>query len=74
MTRCEKGIDITGQKYNRLTAIKLERHENGVHWWRVRCDCGNEKVISKGSFMHGKAKSCGCLQREVRASRRKLGW
>jgi hypothetical protein len=24
--------------------------------------------------MHGKAKSCGCLQREVRASRKKLGW
>lgn len=57
--------DITGQKFNRLTAINVVRkNKHGVYWWLFKCDCGNEKVISRSCVEHNKIKSCGCLFQE----------
>ena len=55
--------DITGNKYNRLTAIKLD-HKTDREYWLFQCDCGNVKVINKTSVVTGRAKSCGCLRDE----------
>jgi hypothetical protein len=30
--------------------------------WRVRCDCGNEKVVIAGVLTNHKSRSCGCLR------------
>lgn len=57
-----KLINITGLKFNRLTAIKCTgRNKFNIFLWLFRCDCGNEKVIRKDSVMFGHTKSCGCL-------------
>ena len=38
--------DITGEKYNRLTAIKyIGKNKNGAAVWLWKCDCGNEKKL-----------------------------
>lgn len=37
--------------------------------WLCQCECGNTKLIHEVSLIHGKAKSCGCLQRELAAER-----
>ena len=63
-----KSKDITGKKFGKLTAIKLdhiERTKTGtVHYWLYRCDCGNEKVIRKGEVSQGGSQSCGCFLKE----------
>lgn len=53
-------IDITNQKFNRLTAIKYV----GKGKWLCRCDCGNEITVITAHLRSGHTKSCGCLQRE----------
>lgn len=55
-------VDITGQTFHRLTALKLSKVENGQTFWLFKCACENEKEINKSSVMRGLTKSCGCLR------------
>lgn len=59
-------IDITGQKYGRLTALKEVPSNNKGTMWMCRCDCGNIKTVYLGHLRMGRIKSCGCLQNEAR--------
>lgn len=57
--------DITGEKYNRLTAIKyVGKMKAGGAIWLWQCDCGNQKEIPANSVKTGNTKSCGCLKKE----------
>ena len=57
--------DITGEKYNKLTAIKyVGKTKSGSAIWLWKCDCGNEKEIIADSVKTGNTKSCGCLKKE----------
>lgn len=67
-----KRIDMTGQKYNRLTAVELDRVENGHTFWKFRCDCGKSVVIDGWSARSGKIKSCGCYNADRIKSKRKF--
>jgi len=57
-------IDITGQKFNMLTALhKTGRQtENKQYFWLCKCDCGEETEVRIGNIKSGKTQSCGCLQ------------
>ena len=55
-----KALDLTGQKFNYLTAIERMPNQGGKTFWKFKCDCGNEKVIQTGHVTHGSTKSCGC--------------
>lgn len=59
-------IDISGQKYGRLTAIKFLEMVNGRAKWLFKCDCGNykEAMIHDARAKKGGVKSCGCLQKD----------
>lgn len=65
-----KAIDITGQRFGRLTALKPTKNRNsrGSIMWLCECDCGTIKEVCKADINRG-TKSCGCLSRE-KASRR----
>ncbi len=55
-------IDITGQRFGKLTAIKIISHE-GAHKpvkWLCLCDCGNEKVVDSQLLRRGLITDCGC--------------
>ena len=54
-------IDMTGQKFGRLTALEYI----GSSLWLFRCDCGKEKVIPGYDARHGRIRSCGCLLSEM---------
>lgn len=62
-----KIIDVTGQKYNSLTPLKLI----GVDEWRgalyeCQCDCGNMTVASTSELRSGAKKTCGCSRNKPR--------
>lgn len=58
--------DLTGEKYGRLTVIKLHGIENYRSYWLCKCDCGEEKVICGASLYGGNSRSCGCYALEIR--------
>jgi len=59
-------VDITGQRFGRLTALYPSKRndKSGSVIWRCRCDCGNEVDISYNNIVYGNQKSCGCQKKE----------
>lgn len=53
-------IDISGQKFERLTALA---HVGGRDWL-YDCDCGGTIIADKQNVRRGMTRSCGCLHRE----------
>ena len=57
-------IDLTGQKFGRLAAIKrADKHTSHAVWLCV-CECGNEVLVRSCHLRSGHTQSCGCLQKE----------
>lgn len=62
-------IDIAGQNFGRLTAIKCVGKDNhGAALWFCKCSCGNEKIIRGDRLRSGEIVSCGCYQKECRSN------
>jgi hypothetical protein len=59
-----KRLDLSGQKFGRLTVLTFFETRNGKSKWLCRCDCGKEKVVSATDLKSGNTKSCGCLNLE----------
>lgn len=59
-----KFIDLTGQKFGRLTVIKRVENRNKQTAWLCKCDCGNEAIVIGGMLKNGNTKSCGCYKRD----------
>ena len=71
-TSKENAIDITGQKFGMLTAIKpTKRRVNRNVYWKVKCDCGNYSSVSATSLMSNNIKSCGCLFDKMKGENKK---
>ena len=61
-----KFIDITGEKFNKLTVIeRLENDIGGIPVWLCRCDCGNFTRVRGKNLKNGSVKSCGCMLKEA---------
>jgi hypothetical protein len=58
-------IDLTGQRFGRLVALK--RTEDGR--WLCNCDCGGINTVRTGDLRNGQTSSCGCLARELSSKR-----
>lgn len=55
-------LDLTGQKFGNLTAIKEVGLNNmGVYNWLCKCDCGNDYIVRCSNLRDGNTKSCRCL-------------
>lgn len=57
-------IDLTGQRFGRLTVVRLGEFRNHAYQWVCKCDCGNVAEASASHLKSGHTKSCGCLRRE----------
>lgn len=56
-------VDITGHRFGRLVALSKDTPDaNKRTRWKVRCDCGAEKVVDGAHMRYGRIRSCGCLQ------------
>lgn len=63
-------IDLTGQKFGRLTVIQRyygEEHANDKRhtYYECLCECGNTIIVRTDLLKNGNTKSCGCLRSEV---------
>jgi hypothetical protein len=51
----------------------MEEYKRSVNthqaYWHVRCDCGNESIVSGLSLRRGATRSCGCLRAEASRAR-----
>ena len=57
-----KIIDITGQKFNKLTAVKVHhKAKYGHYFWEFLCDCGKIKIAATNHVKSGRIGSCGCI-------------
>lgn len=57
--------DLLGKRFGRLLVVEKVSDTR----WRSICDCGNEAVSKRQSLCDGKAKSCGCLNKEINRAR-----
>lgn len=64
-------IDLTGQKFNMLTAIRFLEVRNKNAYWECKCDCGNLHTIAGADLKRGNTKSCGCARQELQASKKR---
>lgn len=56
---------MIGRRFGRLTAMEpTEERVNRSVVWLCKCDCGQEKRVSRLCLVTGKVRSCGCLNRE----------
>lgn len=56
--------DITGQKFGRLTAVRFSLRKKNNYYWEFLCECEKKKTIERGSVVHNRIRSCGCLLKE----------
>lgn len=60
-----KLIDLTGQKFGRLTVVQKIKSNTKNSRWLCHCTCGNQISVSRVHLINGHCKSCGCYQKEV---------
>jgi hypothetical protein len=61
---------IDGLRVGRLVALgPVRRAPLGVIIWLCQCDCGNQTEVHGHDLRSGKTKSCGCLNKEMQATR-----
>ena len=63
-------LDLTGQRFGRLTVLGPAYSKGYRRYWRCLCDCGKEKPVEGGHLKSGHTKSCGCYRSEKPKERR----
>ena len=59
----ERLIDLTGQKFGKLTVLEQSFTKNGRIYWKCQCDCGSTPVDVAGTYLkNGTTSSCGCIK------------
>ena len=53
-------LDLTGQRFGRLTVLAPAENIGAMTAWRCRCDCGKETVVTTAHLRSGWTTSCGC--------------
>lgn len=59
-------IDLSGQKFGRLTVVSRAENKGKYVAWNCLCDCGNEElvVVTGNHLKNGHTQSCGCQKKD----------
>ena len=58
-----KRLNLTGQKFGKLTAIKdVGKTKFNMRLWLCKCGCGTETIVTTNHLRNKHTKSCGCLR------------
>ena len=60
MGHSTKKLDLTGQRYGKLTVLRPAENIGRKTAWVCRCDCGRETVVRTSHLRTGKTRTCGC--------------
>jgi hypothetical protein len=60
-------VDLSGIRFGRLIAVRLAARAGKHTFWNCSCDCGATSIARSNNLRRGHTKSCGCLDRELRA-------
>lgn len=60
-----RAVDLTGQRFTRLTVTCRAPNIGAKTAWRCRCDCGADVVSPTSALRSGDTKSCGCWGRDA---------
>ena len=60
MGHSRKKLDLTGQRFGKLTVLAPAENLGSLTAWRCRCDCGQETVVLTKRLRDGHWTSCGC--------------
>ena len=63
MDHSRKKLDLTGQKFGKLTVLAPAENIKDRTAWLCRCECGKETVVKTDRLRNGRAVSCGCAER-----------
>ena len=56
-----KNVDLTGQKFGKLTVVELlQERKNGKKYYNCLCECGNYIKLRSTDLRNKKRDSCGC--------------
>lgn len=58
-------IDLTGQRFGKLTVIGLADPKD-KRKWECQCDCGKKTIVFGTNLRRGFTKGCGCSKHEKR--------
>ena len=53
-------LDLTGQRYGKLTVLRPAENIGTRTAWQCRCDCGQELTVTTRDLRRGRRTSCGC--------------
>lgn len=55
-------VDLTGQRFGKLTVIKYNGSQRKRSSWLCQCDCGNQVIVNQQELQVGDTISCGCVR------------
>ena len=61
-----KALDLTNEKFGKLTAIKKVESRNKKAFWLCECECGGFLEVSTDHLRRGTTKSCGCERKKAK--------
>lgn len=64
-----KAIDLTGEKFHKLTVMEKAQSQNGHARWVCKCECGNITIVKGIHLRTGHTHSCGCEKIELQKER-----
>lgn len=57
-------LHIEGSRFGRLVPVEELPRQNGMRVWRLKCDCGTERIALQKAFASGgRMRSCGCASK-----------
>ena len=63
MQHSRKKLDLSGQRFGRLTILRPAENIGTRTAWVCQCDCGQETIAPTVRLRNGRRTSCGCDQR-----------
>lgn len=52
-------VNLIGQQFNSLIVVDFVPKEGTNSYWKCKCACGNETIVSKAHLITGHTKTCG---------------
>ena len=59
-TYTTRRLDLTGQRFGKLTVLSRAENIGRDTAWHCRCDCGNELTVRTCYLRKGEKRDCGC--------------